>query len=377
MIASLFTELVSKYFKLVVGRVTELINGEATEPTMLHKTMLTEEYSADLTWGSTEVNQSIVAADVVSLESSLPLKKRGSLGVATGQIPKLGLKYERGEKAISDINVMIARGTDEATIAGKLFDDTTKCIKAMDVRKEIMFEQALSTGACLISDGTMYDGNDGTGIRADYGYKTENQMNAATTWGSTGYAPITDLRTMFDAAEAAGNTINHLYMARTAFDAIRTSEEGKVLAASFTGQVITQTNRLPVPSRSVFADALRDEFGAEVHIVNGSFREQLPNGTTKTVRPWEQTAVVGTPSNVVGRLVYGTLAEETNPVAQVAYEKSGTHVLISKYSETDPLVEYTAAQALVIPVIDGVSGIYVLTTTAAEAPSSGGNNGGN
>ena len=366
MIASLFTELVSKYFKLVVGQITELINGEAAEPTMLHKTMLTEEYSPDLTWGSTEINQSIVAADVVSLESSLPLKKRGSLGVATGQIPKLGIKYERGEKAITDINVMRARGADEATVAGRLLDDAGKCIKAMDVRKEIMFEQALSTGTCLISDGTMYDGNDGTGIRANYGYKTENLMNAATTWGDTGYTPITDLRTMFDAAEAAGNTINHLYMARTAFDKIRTSEEGKVLSASFQGLVITQTGKLPVPSRSVFEEALRDEFGAEVHIVSGSFREELPNGTTKTVKPWEQSAVVGTPNTVVGRLVYGTLAEETNPVEQVAYEKSGTHVLLSKYSETDPLVEYTAAQALCIPVIDGVSSIYVLTTTASE-----------
>jgi hypothetical protein len=43
-------------------------------------------------------------------------------------------------------------------------------------------------------------------------------------------------------------------------------------------------------------------------------------------------------------------------------------VLISKFSETDPLVEYTAAQALCIPVIDGVSSIFKLSTEAAVTP---------
>ena len=88
-----------------------------------------------------------------------------------------------------------------------------------------------------------------------------------------------------------------------------------------------------------------NNFGITIHIVNGSFREQLPNGGTTTVTPWEASAIIGTESENVGRLVYGTLAEETNPVADVQYEKSGTHVLISKFGDTDPLVEYTAAQA--------------------------------
>ena len=371
MLRSLFSELIEKYFPVLAGDIEERINGERVEPTMLHKTMLTEEYSADLTWGSTDLNRSIVAADVVSLESSLPLKKRDVIESASGTIPKLGLKYERGEKFISDINVMRAKGVDEEQIAVKVLDDVNKCYDGIEVRKEIMFEQALSTGLTVIKDGTMYAGNDGTGIRVDYGYPAANAFNAATTWGSTGYAPITDIRTMIDAADAKGVTISHLWMNRSKFDEIRTSEEGKQLAATFAGVVVTQTNRLPVPGRAAFNDAMADEFGVTVHVVNGSFREQLPNGTFNTVTPWEATSVIGTTSENVGRLVYGTLAEETNPVADVQYEKSGTHVLISKFSETDPLVEYTAAQALCIPVIDGVSSIYKLSTTAAETPSGG------
>ena len=150
---SLFIEYIDKYFRLVIGKITEKINGKKTEEQLLHKTMLTEEYSADLTWGSTELNTSVVAADVVAMDSSLPLKKRDKISNASGVIPKIGIKFSKGEKAISDINVMRARGADETTVVGKIFDDAPKAIKGVDVRKEIMFQEALSTG--VLSSPTM------------------------------------------------------------------------------------------------------------------------------------------------------------------------------------------------------------------------------
>lgn len=346
------------------GAIEERINGEKTEPTMLHKIMLTEEYSADLTWGSTDFDKNIVAADIVSLESSLPLKKRDVISSASGTIPKLGLKYERGEKFISDINVMRAKGVKEAQIAAKVMDDATKCANGIDIRKEIMFEQAFSTGMFIIKDGSMYAGNDGTGVRVDFGYKAVNSSNAATTWGESGATPVTDIRKMVDAAAAKGVSIIHLWMNRTTFDNIRTSDEGKLLAATFNGVVITGAS-LPVPSRSTMTDALRDEFGVTIHIVNGTFREMLPNGNYNPVTPWEDGIVIGTNTEQVGRLVYGTLAEETNPVNDVDYQKVGSHTLISKFGKTDPLVEFTAGQALCIPVIDDVNSIYRLNATQA------------
>ena len=83
---SYFIEYLAKWFAPLVNKVTELINGKKEEEALLHKTMLTEEFSADLKWGSREINGSIVAADVVSMESSLPLKKRDSITAASGDI---------------------------------------------------------------------------------------------------------------------------------------------------------------------------------------------------------------------------------------------------------------------------------------------------
>ena len=330
---SLFAEIVEKYFRLVIGKITEKFNGNKTEPVLLHKTMLTEEYSADLSWGSTELNHSIVAADVVSLDSSLPLKKRGKIGNATGTIAKLGVKFRKGEKQITNINIMVARGADEATVASKVFDDAPKAVKAIDVRKEIMFEQALSTGSMLVEDTY----NDGTGVRVDF-YKEANQFKARIApWQYKDLAtPQEDLQQLFDQAQADGNTIAIVMMSKKYFSLFRKSKQGEELAASYQGRIFTDNTILPVPGQKLFLDALADEYGAEFRVVDSTFKVQNHDGSETSVRPWEEANIVAIPTEKIGRLVYGTLAEETNPVPDVSYQKSGSWLLISKYSNNDP-----------------------------------------
>lgn len=363
MIRSLFAEYVDKYFARVIGKIVEKFNGKTQESNLLHKTMLTEEYSADLKWGSSEINHSVVAADVVALDSPLPLKKRDRIGNATGELPKIGVKYRKGEKLITDINVAKARNTDEATIVSKIFDDTTKCIRSMDVTKEILFRRGLSTGQLLVTEAD----NDGTGVRVSFGYKDDHILHClGTAWLGSDPTPQDDVQQMFDKAEEDGNTISHVYLTKRYFDAFRKSKQGRLLAANSKQQVITDENLLPVVGRAAFLDALEDEYGAKFHIVQGTFKVQNPDGSDKSAEAWREPNVVGVPEEVVGRLVYGTLAEETSPVAAVIYQKAGSHVLISKYSKTDPLEEFTAAQALCLPVIDNADGIYVLHADSAD-----------
>ena len=370
MIRSLFAEYVDKYFARVIGKIVEKFNGKKQESKLLHKTMLTEEYSADLKWGSTEINHSVVAADVVALDSPLPLKKRDTISNATGDLPKIGVKYRKGEKLISDINVARARNADEATIVSKIFDDATKCIRSMDVRKEILFRRGLSTGQCLVTE----EDNDGTGVRVSYGFKEDHFFGClAAAWLDTTATPTPqdDVQQLFDKADEDGNVIGHVYLTKKYLDAFRKSKQGKLLAANFDKQVITNEALLPVPSRSNFLEALEDEYGATFHIVEGSFKVQNPDGSEKKAEAWREANVVGVPEEIVGRLVYGTLAEETNPVAAVSYQKAGSHVLISKYSKTDPLEEFTAAQAVCLPVIDNADGIYILEADTAAVQTQG------
>ena len=354
---SLFSAYVDKFFKGFVGRFTELFNGKREEPTYLYTSMLTEEYTPDLTWNSTSLNNSIVAADVVAMDSSLPLKKRSTLSRASGEVAKLGMKLMLKEKQISDIMVMQSKGQQEADIARRILENVPKVINGVHTRVEIMFEEALSSGQVLVDSN-----NEGVGIRVDFGYKDDNKFHAlAAAWSDAANAtPLSDLRQLFDAANANSDSISDVYLSEAYFNYARKTTEVKELVATANNQVIISASTLPLPNRQKTLDALADEFGATFHVVNNSYKVEDKAGVQTPVKPWVQGNVVGVPSSNVGRLVYGTLAEDLNRVAGVTYQNSG-FILVSEYSHNEPsLAEFTAAQALAMPVIDDGEHVYVL-----------------
>ena len=359
---SLFISYVKDFFAPIVQSIITLINGKPEAETLLNKTMLTEEYSADLKWGSKQINKSIVAADVVSMDSSLPLKKRDSIQSAQGEIVKIGMKLKKGERAIKNIQIMEASGATQDQIVSAIFDDVPKCIAGMDVRKEIMFEQALSTGYALIQDAD----NSSIGIRVNYGYKDDNQLYPSVVWGADEADYDANLEEMFSKIEADGRTAPYVYLSKKYFNYYKNSTQGKALAASFNNLNYSDTSTLPTPSKATFLAALEDAYGAKFTIIDKSFITEK-NGVQTSIKPWKEDAVVFTYSNIVGRMVYGTCAEVMNPVAGVEYQAATQGTLISKYSKNDPLIEFTSAQALALPVIDGVEGIYILHAGSTSA----------
>lgn len=360
MAQTLFPEILDKYFSRVVGKITEKFNGQGKENAFLYKTMLNEEYSADLNWGSTQINHSVVAADVVSLGSRLPLKKRATVKNASGALPKIGVSFQKDEKFLSDISVMVARGVNEATIASKVLDDVTSAIKAIDTREEILFLQGLSTGYALVEDGT--DANQGNGVRVSFGFKDENFFKAKkAAWTTTATAtPLTDIQQLFDKANEDGNDIAKVLISQKYIDLLRQTTEGKQCVADYRGVVVTSKTDLATPSRPAMVEALGNHFGVPFQVVNAKLKTEGLDGTLKNAVSWRLPNVVAVPAEKVGRLVYSSLVEELRPVEDVTYEKSGSHILISKYADKNPYVEYTLGQSLSLPVIDNGDSIYVL-----------------
>lgn len=360
---SLFVQYVEKWFRSIASKIEETINGKKDAPKYLHETMLTQEYSADLTWDSASIDSSVVAADVVAMDSPLPLKKRDRISHASGKVPKLGMKLRKGEKLITDMQIMAARGAKESEIVAKLFADAPRCASGIKERVEMMFLQGLSTGYTIIPD----EENVGTAIRVSFKYPAANKFGASKKWGEEGYTPISDILRVI---EEADDDITTLMLSKKAYNLLRKSEEGKELSANYRGLVITDQTRLPIPTPSQFDEAVSDEHKISFHIVDRTCKIEK-DGERKKVKPFDENAVVFLTSEGVGRLVYGTLAEETHPVEGVKYEKVGSYILLKKYSKTDPLEEFTASEALVIPVIDNVENIYLLNTQEAQEVDEG------
>lgn len=336
--------------------------------TYLHKTMLTPVYSSDQKWEGTSAKTTYVAADMVAMDSPLPIKKRGTLATSNGKLPKVGMKKILRETEINAINIMKAhyatatnedvKKAEKQRILVKLLNDGEACSIGIDEKNEANFLTALSEGVLLVED----EDNVGTGLRVNFGYLDEN------TFGTTvkGHVSYEDIENIKSKADTDGNTITTLMLAKSKLNEIRKERWARELVADADDKVYTDSSTLKVPSVKKFTEAFEDEFDIKLVVVDRSVIFEK-NGVQKSKKPWNAERMVFLCSDMVGSLVWGSLAESTNPVDGVKYAIVDQYKLISKFSKTDPLQEFTNGQSLVLPVIEDVDQIYVLDCSETKS----------
>lgn len=356
---SLYFEYIEKYFPKLVMGISEKINGTHEQPTYTHLGMLRKEYSVDGRWASIIGNHRRISADVVAMDSSLPLKKRGSLARAEGDIPKMGLELYLNEKQMSDIRAMIAMNMPEETILAKIFDDTGTVITAVEETIEELFLRGLSTGVALTSEE-----NVGTGVRLNYGYLDENQFATDVLWSEAADAlPMNDLKKAVNRADELGYKIAHAYADDKAIDLFLNTLQVKQMfafAQGFAGENIQK------PSLAQANTILSEEFGFTISKMDRTVVKQV-DGQPIPVKPWKEGTIVFAVDNQVGSLVWTHLAEHSHPVEGVTYQSANDYTLVSKFRVNRPsLREYTTAQARVVPIITNVDRIYTLDTLNVE-----------
>lgn len=355
---SLFPQWVDKYFKIITQKIVEKLNGSKLPLPYHHRDMLRKEFSATLKWGSLSVNGNVVSADIVAMDSSLPLKKRDSLRKADGDIPKIGMKLSLNESTMNELNILLATGGADAEVIRKLFADADKCVSGIWERLEYMFLMGLSTGLIVVTD----EDNPGVGIRVDFGHPDSNKYGVSLPWTDTNAKPIDDIDNVLDAARVNGDVVRYILMDKATFNLFKANAQVKEQYAFAMGY--TGSNVPAVPSVEKANEFLSANQGVEIKIVDRPVQVEK-NGKRKSVNPWSAGAVVFLTDMMVGTLTYGRLAEETFQSKAVDYQKVDDFILISKYHTNDPIKEFTTAQALVLPVINNVDSIYIMDTTEA------------
>lgn len=364
---SLFIEFISRMWPKLNLYVKE--KEEPKKRTYLHKTMLRPVYSADQKWEGTSAKTTYVAADMVAMDSPLPIKKRGTVQTSNGKLPKVGMKKQMTETDLNTLNIMKARyataTTDEAKknekkrIINKLADDGMACSVGVDERNEANFLSGLSNGIVLVED----EDNTGTGLRVNYGYFDQNTFGTIVK----GHVSYEDFENVKAKADEDGNTIVKVMIATSKLNEIRKERWARELVADAEDKDYNDNTTLKVPLKKKFIAALEEEFDFKVEEVDRSVVIEK-NGIQKSYKPWNKERIIFLcTEDYVGSLVWGTLAEETNPVEGVKYAKVDEYKLISKYSKNDPLREFTNSQSLVLPVIEDVDQIYVIDCTESKS----------
>ena len=364
MVQSQFVEYIRKIFprlQNVVDTVNGKRNGEQKR-TYLHKTMLRKVYSADQKWSNAAVNTTYVAADMVSMNSPLPIKSRDAIAHANGSLPKIGMKKIMFESDINAVNIMKAQGAEWTNIANKLTSDPIACSVGIDEQNEANFLTGLSNGIVAVED----ENNTGTALRINFGYLPENCFGVETQNELT----LDDIKRVLANADNNGDTIITIAIALSTYNKLRQTQGAKELAANYRGQTFDSSTKLPVPTASLFDEAFADDNnGVRFLKIDRSIISEK-NGKRKPYKPWNPNKLIFLTTEEVGALVWGTLAEKTNPVEGVVYSTVDEYKLISRYRTTEPFTETTSGQALVLSVIENVDQIYSLDISKAQVVDS-------
>lgn len=355
---SLYSEYVRAFFPTLVTSVVEKLNDKNRQQLpYLYKDLLTPEFTADSRWASILAKYTRVSADVVALDSELPVKSRDTIEVVSGDIPKIGMKMYLTEKQMKDVAAMIATSRPTAQIVDKIFTDLPRVIEGVYETIEGIFLSELSTGVGVAPR------SNGTGVRVDMKFYDENKFGVKSLWDDTSVNALDDLQKVFDKASEDENVITDMYADDAFLKAFYANEQVRQQYAFNQGFV---GDKIPVLDLEKAQEVVRRKWGVELHRVARKIRTEL-NGVRKNETSWAEGTAAFTCDQRLGSLVWTDLVESTRPVPNVTYQTADEFILVSKYAQTDPWREFTSSQAMVVPVLNNVDRIYLLDSKTVQA----------
>lgn len=356
---SLYYDWVKKYFApLAIQKSKDIIESGQ----YLFRQMLGRKYSIDGSWVALSDLFKNVAADVVSMDSRLDVKSRPSLKSASGEIPKIGMKLKLTEKQMKVIDTLIAsnqNGVYNNEIIRELFADLARCEKGVYERLEYLFLNGLSNGVVLTDN----ENDASIGVRLNYGFYNDHKFGVSFEWSNADTSkPITDIDNVIAKAQSDGYVLSVMMLRTEQINQIRRSKEAIAAYASYQG---TTSAGADVPKTKLL-EWFADEKGLTVVEVKRTVTVEK-DGAQTVINPWKEGMIVFLNSMNVGDLVWTRLAEMNHPAKQVTYQAVDDFILLSKYHQVDPIEEHTSSQAMAVPVISNVGGIYQLDTTTVQA----------
>ena len=312
-----------------------------------------------------------VAADVVAYDVSAPLKTRKTVSKLSGEIPSIRMKKKMTEMDLNTYNILKAQARPEQkALLDLVFGDVDDCVDGVNARLEWIIFQALSKGQITLSTVTNAAGVI-TEEAIDFGLLAANKeevVGANTTKWTIALAatskPITDIEFVMEQARNAGVAPKYMLMNRSKWLAFRISDQIKDFVIPYA--IYGGTRKQRAPTLEVANEALKSEGYPTIIIIDTRISYEDSGHKITSVDPWLDSAgadryVTFLEDLKCGDMLYGPIAEETNPPKQVVQAKKGP-ILISKWSDVDPVAEYTKGELNSFPSWPTIDRVFSLDT---------------
>jgi hypothetical protein len=304
-----------------------------------------------------------VMAEVVSFDSSAPLKTRTVVSKKTGDIPKtlVGRRMNESEwNKYNALKVMAGADANKQSILDLVFGDVDFCYNGVRARMEWLSMQAMSKGEITL------DATNNAGVVTEtavsFGIPSENKFgftnNGGKAWSDKTSTPSVAFDNIAAAARVNGDVLAYAIMDTVTFNRYKATADVQGAVKSY---VNTQT-KFSI-TLSVINEYLEANMLPKIIVIDPTVTFENAEHQRTTVKPWASGKVCFVTDLKVGDIQHGPIMAENLPeYNKIATSIKKDFVFTSKYSELNPAAEMTLSEANAFPVLNDPTTIYLLDT---------------
>jgi hypothetical protein len=305
------------------------------------------------------------AASIVDSDAPAPLRSRPNLELYKGKIPAIKEKFKMNQddmRALEVLKALPLAGNNNEALVRYLNSDLQQAAVSGDKRIDLMLLQALST---LQIDINLTNNPDGIPYGViDLLAKTYQKQGVPIVWTSASTAkPITDIETFLNKNwNSRGIMFGKILMSFELFQIFKATTQVQDQLKSFFN--IGKTNGTFANTLDNINSLMSANKWPEIEIVNHVTRVEV-DGQDTYIKPFNSNNVSFVPAGKVGTLFNAVSMEKIHAVKDKSYADFGP-TLVSKWAESDPLVEFTGMEMNAFPGVN-VDQVYVLETDTVQA----------
>lgn len=307
-----------------------------------------------------------VSADRVAFNTKAPQKTRKTVGSWSGKLGKIAISKEKGEIEINEYNdlstIASANTEDKATakyLVDLVYDDIKACNEGIDYRVEIDALRIGSSGKQTYS--TEIDGDMATADEINFNIPEANFVGAVKAWSDTTADGIADLVKAQKAIASKGlKKPMFAIMEDATFEQLlaQTATAKRVASVIVNVAGLSSTEVLTVQNVNAY---LRAKGYPQILKIDSYATIENKKGEHSTIKPWNPNVVALAPQPQLGWTYYKPVPvlKDTD-----AMQAQGKYAKTTVYSEVNPMLEVTMAEAYVQPGLINRASLVLLNTNA-------------
>lgn len=292
-----------------------------------------------------------VSADRVAFNSKAPKKTRKTIGSWSGKLGKIAVSREKDELEINeynDLSVLAAQSGDPATaryLVDLVYDDVKFCNDAMNYRVEVDALRIGCSGKQTYSK--QYDGDMVTSDEINFNVPEENFGGVSAKWDDVkkadGLRDIAEWQKKI--ARKGGAKPLYAIMEQTKFDQLLAQE-------SVAKRLFPRNDQTLVTADMITLESVNSYMGGkgwpQILVIDSYATIEQKDGSKETIKPWNENVVVMSPVPRLGYTYYKAVPMTKNTDATQA---QSSFYKLTVYSELNPMLEVTMAEAYVQPAL--------------------------